>query len=695
MVSDKTHILYLLCRPTEPIFIPKGRYRVTFDVDHKDFLAPQHQDVRKKVMERIESEVEQVSVPLKKIEWPDLSEVMEVGRHQPFSIFLPSHRRAAERLLDIFMGAASYEDFLSCAAYARDRVNPTLFVYTLSVAVIHRSDTKGIDLPPLTNIFPDKFIDGDQLARAKEIADVLAVTEGPRRFPVLIPRDYTSNGLDDEHRLAYFREDIGVNLHHWHWHLIYPFAGKMEIVNKDRRGELFYYMHQQIIARYNCERFCNHLGRVVRLLELRKEISEGYFPKLYCSIASKTWASRSANSKISDVRREEMGFVFDIEDLERWKTRIVEAIHWKRVIDKDGSSVALTENEGIDILGNLIEASPLLSKNYDIYGDLHNFGHVTISLCHDPDGRYKEGMGVMGETSTAMRDPVFYRWHAYIDYIFQLHKDTLKPYTLEELKYEGIHVEEIRVQTDAPVRENILKTFMETTTTDLQGGLDFIGYTPLKAQTIRLQHVPFSYTIKVGNNLNKICKGTMRIFLSPKFDEKGEKMLFLDQKRLFIELDKFSVTLTNDPLGNKISRQSRDSNVTRKLGRNFSLLECSLAWPCSENEEDAFCGCGWPQNMLIPKGTPEGSPYQLFVMVSDAEIDLVQPRDRPWDRSSYCGVRDSKYPDSRAMGYPFDRPPSSEVKYLEDFVRLAPNMAVQDVTIIFEDGPPKSHKLDD
>lgn len=34
---------------------------------------------------------------------------------------------------------------------------------------------------------------------------------------------------------------------HWHWHLVYPFeANDRRIVEKDRRGELFYYMHQQV-----------------------------------------------------------------------------------------------------------------------------------------------------------------------------------------------------------------------------------------------------------------------------------------------------------------------------------------------------------------------------------------------------------------------------------------------------------------
>lgn len=69
------------------------------------------------------------------------------------------------------------------------------------------------------------------------------------QIPVSLPKDYTASDLEQEHRVAYFREDLGVNVHHWHWHLVYPYTGNMDIVRKDRRGELFYYMHQQIMAR--------------------------------------------------------------------------------------------------------------------------------------------------------------------------------------------------------------------------------------------------------------------------------------------------------------------------------------------------------------------------------------------------------------------------------------------------------------
>ena len=39
----------------------------------------------------------------------------------------------------------------------------------------------------------------------------------------------------------------------------------------------------------------------------------------------------------------------------------------------------------------------------------------------------------MGDSATAMRDPVFYRWHAYIDDVFQELKSTLPRYTVEQV----------------------------------------------------------------------------------------------------------------------------------------------------------------------------------------------------------------------------------------------------------------------
>lgn len=114
-----------------------------------------------------------------------------------------------------------------------------------------------------------------------------------------------NNSNIDFSRLWYFREDMGINLHHWHWHLVYPFeASDRRIVDKDRRGELFYYMHQQIVARYNFERFSNRLGRVGRLNNFRAPIPEGYFPKLDSLVASRSWPARISGATLKDLNRE-------------------------------------------------------------------------------------------------------------------------------------------------------------------------------------------------------------------------------------------------------------------------------------------------------------------------------------------------------------------------------------------------------
>lgn len=115
-----------------------------------------------------------------------------------------------------------------------------------------------------------------------------------------------------------------MNMHHWHWHLVYPTEGPREIVAKDRRGELFYYMHHQILARYNAERFCNNLKRVEVMNNLRAPIPEGYFPKLLSSVNNRTYPARTSNTALRDMNRENN--VLEIADCERWRDRILEAI---------------------------------------------------------------------------------------------------------------------------------------------------------------------------------------------------------------------------------------------------------------------------------------------------------------------------------------------------------------------------------
>lgn len=136
---------------------------------------------------------------------------------------------------------------------------------------------------------------------------------------------------------------------------------------------------------------------------------------------------------------------------------------------------------------------------------------------------------------------------------------------------------------------------------------------------------------------------------------------------------------------NEIERKSTDSSVTIPFKRTFPKIGGEV----EKIDIMDFCGCGWPQHMLIPKGNSEGFQCQLFVMVTNQDEDQVLQETNKCcgNASSYCGIRDSLYPDKKAMGFPFDRLSriSGDNSTLESF--LTSNMKVIDVLI--------KHRVDD
>ncbi|KAL1490376.1 hypothetical protein ABEB36_013085 [Hypothenemus hampei] len=672
-MSDKKNILLLFDRPQEPVFMPKGDQKKVFAVP-PEYLSDKYKPIGTQVTNRFGEEANE-TVPVNRISIPPMGEILELPRDSNFSLFIPKHRRIAGRLIDIFLGVRNVDDLLAVAVYARDRVNPYLFNYALSVALLHREDTQDLDVPSIIHSFPDKYVDSKVFNKARE--DATVVPEGAR-MPIEIPRDYTASDLEEEHRLAYFREDIGLNLHHWHWHLVYPFEAARSVVNKNRRGELFYYMHQQIMSRYNFERLCNKMKRTERLIDWNAPIKEAYFPKLDSLVASRSWPARVSGQKLQDVRREVDGIKLDVEDLKRWRDRIYDAIHAGFVRDRNDRQVPLTEFEGIDVLGNIVESS-ILSPNRDFYGDMHNTGHILLSYIHDPDHRHLESFGVIGDSATAMRDPIFYRWHGFVDDLFQDFKSRLPRYEENRLNYPGVTVESVNVTVQGG-QPNALQTFWQQSDVDLSRGMDFSPRGSVFVRFTHLQHRPFTYNIVVQSNQPR--EGTCRIFLAPKFDERGNPWLFRDQRLMFIELDKFRVNLKQGE--NTITRNSADSSVTIPFERTYRDLDTSRPQGGQQLAQFNFCGCGWPDNLLIPKGSPEGFSCQLFVMISNINDDRINQdaSGQCNDADSYCGIKDKLYPDRRSMGYPFDRMPRQGVDTLQQF--LTTNMRVQDVSIQFQ-----------
>ncbi|KAL7300487.1 hypothetical protein TKK_0006489 [Trichogramma kaykai] len=674
-MSSNRNLLLMFDRPTEPIYVPKGNQGTSFDIP-QEYLRDEYQAQGMGIINRWTSLSSNV-VTVKKIAIPDLTVPESLSRYETFSLFNPTHREYAAYMTKLFIGMRTVDDLVSLAAYCHDRINPQLFAYALSVAILHRPDTKDLSIPALSEIFPNKFFPSFAIRQVEVESLIMPIG------PIEIPMDHTASDADPEHRVAYWREDLGINVHHYHWHLVYPFEGPLEVVDKDRRGELFYYMHRQILARYNAERLSNKLGCVRSMKNLRDPIFEAYYSKLDSSIAGRGYADRPTNVRLQDVDRPVDSTRVRLSELELRIKRVEDAVRTRQVLASDGRVIDLDACTGIDILGNMLEAS-ILTPNKDYYGDIHNDLHSLIGYCHDPDHRYLESFSAIADPATSMRDPAFYPVHAWIDEMFTRFKDSFPAYAESELEFQGVHVTSLEIQTPE-ADKNILKTHWTKSRVDMTRGLAFISREPISVQIQHLNHETFHYELGVRNNIGREVEGTVRIFICPVRDDLGHKLTFEQQRGLMIEMDKFTVTLKNG--FNRITRRSDESSITIPYESTFRDLNEDR--PSQTDAERTlafnFCGCGWPQHMLVPKGGVQGFPMMAFAMVSDYALDRVDQSVNSTCRTgvSYCGLRDRKYPDARPMGYPFDRKPKSSVKSLHDF--LTPNMNVALITVKFSE----------
>lgn len=101
-----------------------------------------------------------------------------LSRSDLFSPFFPLHRIICAKLIEFFISIKSVDDLISIAGWGRDNINPNLFNYAFSAAILARPDTKNVLLLCPPEIFPDKFIPAEAFHRLVE--ELSVVPEGSR-----------------------------------------------------------------------------------------------------------------------------------------------------------------------------------------------------------------------------------------------------------------------------------------------------------------------------------------------------------------------------------------------------------------------------------------------------------------------------------------------------------------------------------
>ena len=526
--------------------------------------------------------------------------------------------------------------------------------YLSRIALYKHPKTKNLIYPPMFQVIPEFFFSLHKLRESRG-------SSGDK-----IPPQSPPNDLDPESKLNWWREHVEISEHHANWHVYYPYKTISFEENK-RRGELFAYMHQQMVARYDFERFAVGLPPVVSYgpgIYWDKPLPEGYHLNLL------NFSARPANMSIPD-RIVLDGTQYVMKDMELHKERLLDAIARKEFLKPCGKRVPI---KSIDCLGSTVEANED-TVNRDYYGNLHNMGHVVISMMNDPDERYGIEKGPMIQDYTSARDPVFYRWHKFIDDLFDEYRVGQNPHRLNDLEMKlehntSLNVKKVSIMTMPDDNRNVAKDFLYTKMTKQKitvywaegaKGPAHTEKTDVDYQT--LEHIPFHYhfTIELTRTLfdpseklddDYTYKLMFRVFMAPQ-----TQVTDLNQRRRhFIELDSFVHEVkwdSSQPYGPQtfeIIRKSKDSTVAM------------LPYPTVEDIADgklgdptSYCGCGWPLNLLIPRGTAAGMKADLFVLVTDWEKDAYDKDAEFTGNAAYCGKSGKPYPDTKPMGYPFDR----------------------------------------
>ena len=440
-----------------------------------------------------------------------------------------------------------------------------------------------------------------------------------------------AGAIGREAALDWFREDPMANDHHRHWHIVYPARGRPSPSGprlQDRQGELFFYMHQQMLARYDAERRALGFGPVVPFADYRSRSAR----------ATRTGRSGTA---LRDVDRQDTGEL-TVAELEQQRDRLLDAVT-AGVVQNGGGPIPLTG----ELLGALEE--PTAGTPWrDVWH--HGYGHVITAFVMAPNGGGDPGD--IGDTATAIRDPFFWRWHRHVDNLNFALQEQAEPFAFDDTPDVTLTDVELALESDPATPVDALQTLR---------GQD------RRHRARRPRAVPVAAARRQPERRRP--QVTVRIFLAPA--EAAE------DRRAWIEMDKFEHTLA--PGANEIERPGRLASPARKPAERPPVWTQGPA----QTPHEQYCRCGWPYHLLLPRGTVAGMPFRVLAMLTDWELDRVSGDDE-CGSMSFCGARD-RYPDRREMGYPFSRPlPGGVAATLE----ALPSVHARDLTIRHDPRPP-------
>ncbi|CAH0589098.1 unnamed protein product [Chrysodeixis includens] len=506
-----------------------------------------------------------------------------LSKGEIFSEYDPDHMDELKTVFEIMYYAKDFDAFYKAAAWARQNVNCGLYVNAIYLTMQSRKDTERMIIPAPYELLPNYFIEKDVIKQAASIlVGQEVVSDGDRvrdeGNAYYLDANYTALFYDNEadSKLAYFREDIGLNSYYFlrKLKLLLPWFYKDDSC---RFGENMYQMMKQFMARYELERYANGLPEI-ESIDWNSVFDIPYDPLLIYSDGNE-FSHRKAPIQISPNE--------DITLLQNMENNIGLAVHHLR-------SGGYNKTH---ILNHLMEILVTGDRSYETLAR-RLLGKDT------PDTRH---VSVLEHYMTSMRDPMFWKINKKIVEIIDNALKNFPMYTRSELYFPGVNVVNIEVKKMMTAFD-----YFEFDVTDALKIDDSNTTFNVKIGQPRLNHKPFTIKLNVSSLVAK--KGLVKIYLGPKLMPKD----LTTKKNLFTLLDMFEVSLKIGT--NMISRSSEDmkhfSGDYMSLKNIRKIIEDAEYGLDFTLEKTMALQTGYPSRLILPKGSSLGLPLQMFVFVA-------------------------------------------------------------------------------
>ncbi|OAD55592.1 Arylphorin subunit alpha [Eufriesea mexicana] len=567
---------------------------------------------------------------------------MFLSRDAIFTTFNFEQMKELQMLFELFYQAKDFQTFYKTAAWARIHMNNGIFTSAFTTAVLYRQECMNMRLPAIYEIYPNFFYDSNVIQEAQNLRMSRSFGAAMDNAEThMVYANYSSKYKmpysDDEYKLDYFMEDAGLNAYYYYIRQMFPFWMNSETYNmpKEIRGQLYYFLHQQLLARYGLERMSKGLGPINEF-DWNRPIIPGFYSTLMYPNGI-PFPQRNRYSSVPYYKYKNLRVIKALE------MRIMDAIDTGYMYCGRGKKVDIYTPEGLNMIGNMIEGNSD-SCDSTFYGMYDALARDILGFSFKYKNKNKMIPSALQCYCTSMRDPAFYMLYQRIMTYFSRYKELQPAYTQSDLQMPGVTFETVNMDK--------LYTFIDDCDSLINNAVAVPNMKAgkslrLKARRSCMNYQQFTYRMSI--NSDRETKGMLRIFLGPAFDEVKQDMVYLGKyNNYFVEMDRFVVTL--HPGNNTIERLSSDSLVTTPDMMPSDVYNEKLDKAISGSEPFMYSErmIGMPERLTLPRGRPEGMRFKMFFFVSPIEESTMMSYNLPMFGKIMF--------DGKPFGFPLDRP---------------------------------------